>query len=122
VLEQVRERRTNAEIAVRLGLSVNTVRTHVSSMLAQLEVADRGELAQWRGEPSVVSRAALQRGAPVVTGPLAWLREAWGQAAPALKAVATAAIVAAVGVAIVGVASVASRMDADEAAPTPVRR
>src|SRR5688572_21711868 len=47
VLEHVRQRRTNAEIAVRVGVSVNTVRTHVSSMLAKLEVHDREELARW---------------------------------------------------------------------------
>ncbi|MCA9825940.1 MAG: helix-turn-helix transcriptional regulator [Dehalococcoidia bacterium] len=33
VLEHVREGRQNAEIAVRLGISVNTVRYHVSVLL-----------------------------------------------------------------------------------------
>ena len=51
VLEHVRDGRPNAEIAVRLGISVNTVRYHVSNMLAKLEVADRGELATWDGRP-----------------------------------------------------------------------
>jgi DNA-binding CsgD family transcriptional regulator len=51
VLDHVREGRANAEIAVRLGVSVNTVRTHVSSMLAKLELPDRHALAQWDGQP-----------------------------------------------------------------------
>ena len=51
VLEHVREGRPNAEIAVRLGISVNTVRYHVSNMLAKLDQPDRHALAAWDGEP-----------------------------------------------------------------------
>ena len=51
VLEQVRAGHPNAEIAVRLGISVNTVRYHVSNMLAKLEQPNRQALAQWEGEP-----------------------------------------------------------------------
>lgn len=51
VLEHVREGVPDAEIAVRLGISVNTVQYHVSNMLAKLEVADRQALAAWDGEP-----------------------------------------------------------------------
>jgi len=51
VLDQLREGQPNAEIAVRLGISVNTVRTHVSNMLAKLEVPDRHALAAWDGHP-----------------------------------------------------------------------
>ena len=51
VLESLREGRPNAEIAVRLGISVNTVRYHVSNMLAKLELPDRHALGQWNGRP-----------------------------------------------------------------------
>jgi hypothetical protein len=120
VLEHIRQRRTNAEIAVRLGVSVNTVRTHVSSMLAKLEVSDREELARWRGEPGLASRAALRRrGATFMTAPLAWLREAWSKAAPSGKALATGGAVAVIAVAIVGMASVAARMSDEAPEPTP---
>ena len=51
VLDHLREGRANAEIAVRLGVSVNTVRTHVSNMLAKLELPDRHALAAWDGQP-----------------------------------------------------------------------
>ena len=61
VLEQVREGSPNAEIAVRLGVSINTVRTHVSSMLAKLDLPDRHALAQWHGAPSEASRHHLER-------------------------------------------------------------
>ncbi len=61
VLEHVREGLPNAEIAVRLGVTINTVRTHVSSMLAKLELPDRHALAQWQGQPSEASRHHLER-------------------------------------------------------------
>ena len=38
---------TNAEAAARLHLSVRTVETHVSSLLAKTGAADRGGLAAW---------------------------------------------------------------------------
>jgi DNA-binding NarL/FixJ family response regulator len=41
VLEQMREGRTTAEIASGLGISPVTVRRHVSSVLAKLDVPDR---------------------------------------------------------------------------------
>ncbi len=49
VLEEVRTGATNAEIAVRLGLSINTVKYHVANMLSKLEAEDRKELAAWSG-------------------------------------------------------------------------
>jgi DNA-binding CsgD family transcriptional regulator len=61
VLKHVREGLPNAEIAVRLGISVNTVRVHVSNMLAKRELPDRQALAAWQGEPSEASRRALAR-------------------------------------------------------------
>lgn len=51
VLEQLRAGRPNAEIAVRLGISVNTVKYHVSNILGKLELADRESAAAWDGAP-----------------------------------------------------------------------
>ena len=48
VLDALREGGTNAEIAARLGLSPDTVKTHISNMLAKLELRDRRALAAWR--------------------------------------------------------------------------
>lgn len=58
VLEHVREGRPNAEIAVRLGVSVATVNTHVSSILAKTGASDRRALAEWEGRPTSVERRA----------------------------------------------------------------
>ncbi|MEX1022015.1 MAG: helix-turn-helix transcriptional regulator [Dehalococcoidia bacterium] len=51
VLEHIRRGRTNAEIAVRLHISPNTVRYHVSNMLSKLHAQDRDALAAWDGAP-----------------------------------------------------------------------
>ena len=48
VLDALREGGTNAEIAARLGLSPDTVKTHISHMLAKLELRNRRALAAWR--------------------------------------------------------------------------
>ena len=48
MLVELRRGGTNAEIAVRLGLSPETVRTHIASMLSKLALADRHQLAAWR--------------------------------------------------------------------------
>lgn len=45
VWDELREGRTNAEIAVRLGLSPETVKYHVANMLAKTGASDRTELA-----------------------------------------------------------------------------
>lgn len=66
VLEEVRRGRSNPEIADRLGLSRNTVKTHVSSILDKLELRDRGDLAAWQGTPAQAQRSRL-------LAPLAWL-------------------------------------------------
>ena len=50
VLEELRKGGTNAEIAVRVGIGPETVKTHVSNMLAKLELEDRTQLAAWREE------------------------------------------------------------------------
>ena len=48
VLKELRAGGTNAEIAVRLGVSPDAVKYHISNMLAKLELKDRHELAAWR--------------------------------------------------------------------------
>lgn len=50
VLQELRQGGTNAEIAIRLGLSPETVKTHIASMLSKLELADRHALAAWRDD------------------------------------------------------------------------
>lgn len=51
VVDGVREGCTNAEIAETLGVSVNTVRYHVSNILSKIGLDDRNALATWRGRP-----------------------------------------------------------------------
>ena len=51
VLEALRNGGSNAEIAARLDISRETVKTHIASMLSKLDLADRYELASWRPEP-----------------------------------------------------------------------
>src|SRR6185437_14607613 len=48
VLEGVREGLHNAEIGVRLGISPDGVKFHVSNMLAKLGLSSREELARWQ--------------------------------------------------------------------------
>jgi phosphoribosylaminoimidazole-succinocarboxamide synthase len=52
VLALLRRGMTNAEMAAELGLSTETVKTHVSSMLTKTETVDRWALAAWQGEPA----------------------------------------------------------------------
>jgi DNA-binding CsgD family transcriptional regulator len=51
VLEQVRAGRANPEIAEELGLSLNTVKYHLSNILAKLDLPDREALRRWDGRP-----------------------------------------------------------------------
>lgn len=62
VLAHLREGLPNAEIAVRLGISPDAVKYHVSNMLGKLEMENREQLAAWR-EPSGLRRIWL--GVPV---------------------------------------------------------
>ncbi len=47
MLDQLRLGKTNAEIAVVLGISPDAVKYHVSNMLSKLGLGDRHELASW---------------------------------------------------------------------------
>ena len=51
VLEALCDGGSNAEIAARLGISRETVKTHIASMLSKLGLSDRHELAEWRPGP-----------------------------------------------------------------------
>ncbi|HUF52182.1 MAG TPA: helix-turn-helix transcriptional regulator [Dehalococcoidia bacterium] len=51
VLDLIRAGCTNPEIAERLNISVETVKQHVSQVLAKLGVATREEAAAWHPEP-----------------------------------------------------------------------
>ncbi len=48
MLEELRRGGTNVEIAVRLGISPETVKTHIARMLSKLDLEDRRQLAAWR--------------------------------------------------------------------------
>ena len=81
VLEELRKGGTNAEIAVRLGRSPETVRTHVASMLAKLELADRYELAAWRPgreRRPLLGLMALPPALAFARSPLIWAGVALG--------------------------------------------
>lgn len=64
VLAYVRAGYTNAAIAEALGLSINTIRTHVSAMLGKLDLPDRHSLGQWPGTPRAASRRLLDPSLP----------------------------------------------------------
>ena len=50
VLDALRDGGSNAEIAARLGISRETVKTHIASMLSKVDLSSRHELASWRPE------------------------------------------------------------------------
>ena len=50
VLAELRRGGTNAEIAVRLGVTLDAVKFHISNMLGKLELDSRQQLAAWRPE------------------------------------------------------------------------
>ncbi len=92
VLDALREGGTNAEIAARLGLSADTVKTHISNMLAKLELRDRRALAAWRPDtPRRRLGGVLAVPAVVwsVGRPLAWV----GVGAAALAGVVVVVVV-----------------------------
>ena len=61
VLDELRTGATNAEIAVRLGLGITTVKFHIRNMRGKLELDDRSDLAAWRreAEPRTATRRRL---------------------------------------------------------------
>ena len=76
VLEELRKGGTNAEIAVRLGIGPETVKTHIANMLEKLDLADRRQLAVWRpktGRGRLRALLALPATAAAVGRPLAWV-------------------------------------------------
>ena len=95
VLEELRQGGTNAEIAVRLGISPDTVKYHIANMLAKLGLGDRRELAAWRPETRRRRLPALLA-APAALGPVvrpvAWV--AAGAVALGVVAVVTVLLVA----------------------------
>jgi DNA-binding CsgD family transcriptional regulator len=50
VLALLREGLSNEQIALRLGISVDGVKFHVSEILSKLGVSSRNEAARWEGE------------------------------------------------------------------------
>jgi DNA-binding CsgD family transcriptional regulator len=80
VLDELAAGRTNAEIAVRLGLSAGTVKWHISQMLGETGCADRDALGRWWRE---------RRARPPLAVPLLGFV---GRAAAALAAIAFAAV------------------------------
>jgi len=87
VLEQLRAGHTNQEIAQRLGVSQNTVKTHVSSMLAKLGMEHRHQLAVWRGEPMA---PVPNRWRSPLVAPFGWLASKGAGIAVAMMGVAAA--------------------------------
>ena len=81
VLEELRRGGTNVEIAVRLGLSPETVKTHIASMLAKLALDDRHTLAAWRAERErrrVLGLLAVPPALASLGRPLLWAGTAFG--------------------------------------------
>lgn len=93
VLEHLREGRTNAEIAVRLGISPDGVKFHVSNMLAKLELPDRRALGKWQPsrKPRIPRRKSI---IPALTGAARALssKVALGAAGAAVAAAVTVAL------------------------------
>ncbi|MEX2159583.1 MAG: response regulator transcription factor [Dehalococcoidia bacterium] len=89
VLALLREGLSNPEIAERLGVSRDTVKTHVSDILGKLGLASREEAAVWRRE----EHRPWWVGVPLLGG---------GVAARAATAVVAVAVLAGVGVLVWG--------------------
>ena len=88
VLALIRDGLQNSEIAIRLGLSINTVRFHVSNLLAKSGLPDRVLLRNWEPGPDA-SRRRLPALALTFLKPLGVVGAGAG-----VVAVATLAIVA----------------------------
>ena len=62
VLALLREGLSNEQIALRLGISVDGVKFHVSEILSKLGVGSRNEAAQWEGEQRQPAPSACRTG------------------------------------------------------------
>ena len=124
VLDELRKGGTNVEIAVRLRLSPETVKTHIARMLAKLGLDDRHALAAWqpdRDRRRLLTPLTLPAALASVGRPLLW-------AGAGVVAVAVVAIVAVLLVAFLGddeeedtvrVPTAAGLCDAGVAVPNP---
>jgi DNA-binding CsgD family transcriptional regulator len=68
VLALLREGLSNEQIALRLGISVDGVKFHVSEILSKLGVSSRNEAARWEGQQRQAAPSACVRTSP--PGPL----------------------------------------------------
>ena len=95
VLDELRAGGTNAELAVRLGIGPETVKTHISNMLLKLDLQDRQQLAGWHEEEAprhrrlpaflirpLVAAGVVAGGAVVIMVALALLVPAGGDQKP----------------------------------------
>ncbi len=74
VLAFIREGKHNAENAVRLGISNDTVKYHVKNMLGKLGLSSRDELARWTAPREGTGGLARMAGWPI------WLKLGFGAA------------------------------------------
>lgn len=84
MLEELRKGGTNAEIGVRLGVSPDAVKFHISNMLAKLGLDDRHQLAAWRpprDRRRLLGTLALPGVVASIGRPLLWTGVALGGAA-----------------------------------------
>src|SRR5579859_5139975 len=107
VLDGIAAGESNPAIAERLGLSFETVKWHVSELLAETGCADRSELAQWWREQQQAQKVSRTRTIAIIL---------------ALAALAVVAIAVAVGVGVVIVAPGGGRAHAPAAKPAAAAR
>ena len=100
VLEALRDGGTNAAIGARLGLRLDTVKYHISNMLAKLELRDRRELAAWRPDARR-GRLGAVLAVPAVVWAVVGRPLVWVGVGTAAVAGTVVAVVAAVGVVVV---------------------
>ena len=91
VLAELRRGGTNAEIAARLGVTLDAVKFHISNMLGKLQLENREQLAAWRPEPRrrLFGLLALPAALEPIGRVLVWT----GVAAAGTAAVAVVAVV-----------------------------
>ncbi len=87
VLSLLREGLTNEQIAMRLGVTFDTAKFHVSEIIGKLGVGSRQQAAAWRGQPRPIPTSA--------SAPSIWQRV--GLTSPMRVFAATAIATVAVG-------------------------